>query len=323
MSLVPKPPETLPNEQELMATWDSKFDQPLLAVICLTYNQESFIRDAIHGFLCQKTDFPFKVIIHDDASTDETAKIVREYEDKYPNIVKCIYQERNLYSRGISRHPYIEPHLDVKYIANCDGDDYWLDEYKLQKQVDYLQQNEDCSLTYHAFINFDHEQQQVLGIGKSPRTVTRVSRNLHLDLGPEEYAGKKVENVDRLLLYLYKQRGSVQFIEEVGPAVYRQHRDGIWSQRHELYRHIEALRTRLYIERQYARTRAELAEIRRDIAIRLKRLKEDCADADAATELALGESWEQLWRRYGRYFPYFSSLWQRQKRKLRSLLAPK
>ena len=86
----------------------------------------------------QKTDFPFEILIHDDASTDGTADIIREYEAKYPDIIKPIYQTENQYSKGIKvSQVYQFPRAKGKYIALCEGDDYWTDPYKLQKQVDF------------------------------------------------------------------------------------------------------------------------------------------------------------------------------------------
>jgi len=124
---------------------------PIVSICCITYNHEKYIRDAIEGFLMQKTNFTFEILIHDDASTDKTAEIVREYEQKYPQLIKPIYQTENQYSKGIN--PGVEflfPRAHGKYIALCEGDDYWTDPMKLQKQVDFLEANPDCSLCFHA-----------------------------------------------------------------------------------------------------------------------------------------------------------------------------
>jgi len=125
--------------------------EPLVSICCITYNHESYIRETIEGFLMQKTKFPIEVLIHDDASTDKTADIIREYENKYPDIIKPIYQFDNKYSKGISvSETYNFPRARGKYIAMCEGDDYWTDPSKLQKQVDFLEVNSDCSLCFHA-----------------------------------------------------------------------------------------------------------------------------------------------------------------------------
>lgn len=133
---------------------EQKWDEntiPLVSISCITYNHENFIRNAIEGFLMQRTTFPVEILIHDDASTDKTAEIVREYEQKFPQLIKPIYQTENQYSKGIGVSvTYQYPRARGKYIALCEGDDYWTDPLKLQKQVDFMEANPDCSLCFHA-----------------------------------------------------------------------------------------------------------------------------------------------------------------------------
>lgn len=136
-------------EQEIMRNW-KYMDPPLVSVCCITYNHEPYIRDAIEGFLMQETDFPFEVIIHDDASMDRTAEIVREYAEQYPQIIKPIFQTENQYSKGVGvSATYVWPRAQGEYIALCEGDDYWIKNDKLQKQIDYLQAHEECSMCLH------------------------------------------------------------------------------------------------------------------------------------------------------------------------------
>jgi len=118
-------------------------DEIMVSVCCLAYNHEKYIRQCLKGFVMQKTNFKFEVLIHDDASTDGTADIIREYEEKYPDIIKPIYQTENQYSQGIKiSWKYQYPRAKGKYIALCEGDDYWCDENKLQKQFDALENSE-------------------------------------------------------------------------------------------------------------------------------------------------------------------------------------
>lgn len=120
-----------------------------VSICYITYNQEIYIKEAMDSFLMQKVDFPIEILVHDDASTDNTVKILKEYEQMYPDIINPIYQTENQHSQGIQIYKINNERAKGKYIAICDGDDYWTDPYKLQKQVDYLEEHEECSLVVH------------------------------------------------------------------------------------------------------------------------------------------------------------------------------
>lgn len=121
-------------------------DNIMVSIDCLAYNQAPYIRQALDSFLMQKTDFQFEILIHDDASTDGTADIIKEYEEKYPEVVKPIYQKENMWSKVMAMSAeYQFPRARGKYIAICEGDDFWLDSLKLQKQVDFLENNQQYS----------------------------------------------------------------------------------------------------------------------------------------------------------------------------------
>ncbi len=128
-------------------------DEIIVSVSCLVYNHEKYLRKCLEGFVTQKTNFKFEVIVHDDASTDNSAAIIKEYEEKYPDIIKPIYQVENQYSNPNRKIGllalYIFPVMKGKYVAFCEGDDYWCDPNKLQRQVDILENNPDCSLCVH------------------------------------------------------------------------------------------------------------------------------------------------------------------------------
>lgn len=125
-------------------------DEILVSINCITYNHEKYIADAIESFLMQKTNFKFEILIHDDASTDKTSDIVRNYAREYPNIIKPIIEKENQYSKGVGVFCLNLRRARGKYIAICEGDDYWTDPYKLQKQVNYMKNNPECSMCFHA-----------------------------------------------------------------------------------------------------------------------------------------------------------------------------
>jgi glycosyltransferase involved in cell wall biosynthesis len=123
---------------------------PLLSICVVTYNHERFIKEAIAGFLKQKVDFPVEILVHDDASTDDTQNILMQYSNDYPGLFKLVLQKENQHSIfGGGMHPRFNyPRARGKYIALCDGDDYWTDPHKLQKQIDFLEKNDDFSLCF-------------------------------------------------------------------------------------------------------------------------------------------------------------------------------
>lgn len=135
-------------------------EKPLVVIHCLAYNHESFIRECLDGFIMQKTSFPFVAIVHDDASIDKTADIIREYADKYPEIIKPIYETENQYSKGLLRQIMDSAiaSYNPKYIALCEGDDYWIDAYKLQKQVNFLEEHPDYGFSYTNAKGFDQSK---------------------------------------------------------------------------------------------------------------------------------------------------------------------
>ena len=123
----------------------------LVSILCTAYNHEQYIRSALEGFVSQKTGFAFEVLVNDDASSDGTAAIIREYAEKYPEIIRPFYQKENQFSKGIGYiyENIFYPHARGKYFAFCEGDDYWTDESKLQRQVNFLESHPDYSACVH------------------------------------------------------------------------------------------------------------------------------------------------------------------------------
>ena len=122
----------------------------IVSIICTVYNHERFLRKCLDGFIMQKTNFKFEVLIHDDASTDNSAQIIKEFEKLYPQIIKPIYQKENQYSKCIPFNwKYNIPRALGKYIAICEGDDFWTDDHKLQSQYDILEAHPDVIMSVH------------------------------------------------------------------------------------------------------------------------------------------------------------------------------
>ena len=120
-------------------------DEILVSIRCAVYNHEPYIRQCLDGFVMQKTNFRFEAIVHDDASTDNSASIIREYAGKYPDIIRPIYETENQFSKKDgSLMRIITEACHGKYYASCEGDDYWTDPLKLQKQVDYMESHPEC-----------------------------------------------------------------------------------------------------------------------------------------------------------------------------------
>jgi glycosyltransferase involved in cell wall biosynthesis len=120
-----------------------------VSVCCQAYNHKDYISKCLDGFIMQKTNFKFEVLVHDDASTDGTAEILKQYESQYPNLFRNVYQTENQFNKQNTLTNILFKMAKGKYIALCEGDDYWTDPYKLQKQVDFLEANEEYSGSYH------------------------------------------------------------------------------------------------------------------------------------------------------------------------------
>lgn len=142
-------------EEEITKHW-THTDKVYISIICATFNQDIYIRDAIDSFLAQVTQYKFEIIIHDDASTDKTRDILIDYQQKYPSIIKLILQDVNQFSISVNlpgQHSFAE--AAGEYIALCEGDDFWIDQGKLQSQIPVLESNMDVDLCFHSAFTFD------------------------------------------------------------------------------------------------------------------------------------------------------------------------
>jgi len=222
----------------------------MVSVCCLAFNHEKYIAQAIEGFLMQKTNFPFEIIIHDDASLDSTASIIKKYCERFSDKIVPIYQTENQYSKGIRPSPtYVWPKARGKYIALCEGDDYWTDPYKLQKQVDFLETNPGFAICFHNSRVIDEsnlnehllcmpEQKEITTIEDIIKsnyipTASVVFRNSDLMKQLPEWF-YKLPIGDWPLHILNAQFGKIKYIPEV-MSVYRKHENSIWSSRKWIY----------------------------------------------------------------------------------------
>ncbi|MBN2885029.1 glycosyltransferase [Patescibacteria group bacterium] len=157
-------------EQDITKNWGGLITEPMVSIGCLTYNHEAYIKEAINSFLMQETNFPFEIIIYDDGSTDANRQIISDYAAQYPNIIKTIFPEQNQYQfHKRVNIDFVYTHARGKYIAICEGDDYWIDSLKLQKQFEVLEDNPEIDLCLHPAYLLDAISQKRVGkIGDYP-----------------------------------------------------------------------------------------------------------------------------------------------------------
>jgi glycosyltransferase involved in cell wall biosynthesis len=227
--------------------------KPLVAIHCLVYNHAPYLRDCLDGFVMQQTNFPFVAVVHDDASTDNSAAIIREYEQKYPHIFKPIYEIESIYKKGgFGAIDNVMLHAinatNAKYVAMCEGDDYWTDPLKLQKQVDFMEANPEYVLCCHRYKIYNqndgtwdkdyvHQLFEISPNGFSfsnqenfkvwiTKTLTLLIRQDALRKMPSKKGFKYWRDV-HMNYYLLKQGKG--FCMPMEGSVYRRHQGGIFS----------------------------------------------------------------------------------------------
>ncbi len=246
-------------------------DVPLVSIICATYNHELFIKDTIEGFIKQQTNFSFEIIIHDDASTDNSKLIIKEYESKYPHLFNNIYQIENQFSnKDVSIWADIMfPKAQGKYIALCEGDDYWTDPYKLQKQVDFLEHDKSYVMVFHDIDVIDENNQPsnkyslddyhkrdvtgeelVSGL-ISPIPLTVCFRNV-IDKFPKEFY--HVLTSDTFLFSLLGHYGKGKWLgENILNGRYRIHSTNIWAGKSSVEKEILVVNSCFWFVQYYKR----------------------------------------------------------------------
>ncbi|NIC04302.1 glycosyltransferase [Billgrantia bachuensis] len=217
--------------------------KPILSVICTTYNHADYIEDAIKGIISQKTDFPFEIIIHDDASTDGTQDIIEVYASKYPDMIVPIYQKENQYSQNRKPLDICLPLSKGQYVAICEGDDYWTDAGKLQKQFEYMENHKECVVTHHNAFVF--EGGGLIAESKLPQKFSRgfssnellkndcfvLTLSMMFRKKFNNFPSEKgnVENGDNFLISMLGLYGESHYLENIKPAAYRLHSGSTWS----------------------------------------------------------------------------------------------
>lgn len=222
---------------------------PLVSICSITYNHAPFIQQCLDGFLMQQCNFPIEIIINDDCSTDGTTEIIREYAEKYPDKIFPIFHEENLYSQGVRGmfQKFVYPKARGKYIALCEGDDYWTDPHKLQKQVDFLESHPEYSICYHKVQIVNSDASEIKGefpdwLPDKPATFELAdmeNRNIiqtNSVVYRWRFHDEKCSDViwpgilpgDWLLHLLHAAKGKIYYMPEVMGA-YRHHDGGIWS----------------------------------------------------------------------------------------------
>lgn len=228
---------------------------PLVSIVCPAYNQEAYIAQTLEGFLMQETSYDVEILVNDDASTDGTARIIAEYVERYPTLIRPFYHETNQYSQGKPSVPRLFGEARGRYIAFCEGDDYWTDPRKLQIQVEFLENHPDYVLTYHDAIPFDINGEYPIQLQGKLRgdatalelqkarpisTLTTVFRNV-FDSLPKELVGAPLN--DLVWWSLLGAYGKGKFMAQIKPAAYRMHPGGVFSMRSDKRKLHMALQT--------------------------------------------------------------------------------
>jgi len=209
-----------------------------LTILCVTYNHDKYIRQALNGFVKQITNFKYQILISDDASTDNTQRIIKEFSNRYPKIIKSILRSKNVGGKENFEHALSL--IKSEFIAICEGDDYWTDPNKLQKQVDYLEKNMEYSICSHnvivrdetgveikehEWLGKDHRQnstiEDILKYGSGGATCSLVFCHSAFTGYPEW--SKSIKGGDWLLQILCCMSGKMKYFPEV-MGVYRRHK---------------------------------------------------------------------------------------------------
>ncbi|MFA5041082.1 MAG: glycosyltransferase [Bdellovibrionales bacterium] len=230
---------SLPSEDEIISKWP-RLSPPVVSLLGITYNHENYISTMLDGFLMQETTFPFEIVIGEDCSTDKTRDVIKSYQEKYPRLIRLVTGPKNIgFARNFSRA--LEA-CQGKYIAHCEGDDFWTDPQKLQIQFDFMEQNPEYVMCGHAASaalsdgvplggkGIKAKEQSAaslkfstkLGLGNQ----TKFWRHVIKKLPPEAL---RVTTVDLFMSSMLGHFGKARFLDNIKPSVFRIHSTSIWG----------------------------------------------------------------------------------------------
>jgi hypothetical protein len=228
-------------EAALLQRWAGR--PPVVSIVCTTYNHERYIESAIRGFLSQDCAFPFEILIHDDASTDATQRVIRHWQQQYPTVIRAVLQTENQFSKGVRPFELLLAQARGDFVATCEGDDFWVDAAKLQRQVGFLHSNPEFSCSAHNYYHFvetaltvrpwtgvrhDHvlSQRQLMGLSRLLWLPTLVFRKTFSALPPERALAPIG---DQFLTSYLGTQGRCMYFEGMLGAVRRENEFSSWS----------------------------------------------------------------------------------------------
>lgn len=231
-------PKCMRTEQEIIDLWNEPSDVKV-SIYCMTFNHADYVHEALEGMLIQETNFAYEILIHDDASTDGTREIIESYVERFPRLIKPIYQVENQYSKGVKVANLNIERVKGKYIAQCEGDDFWFNPVKLQMQYDFMENNPEISVSGHSVMNIESDgrvidscspcidydldiskEQMVYGFNLPSKSMMWRSSIPH--------PADPMPRGDTFRLAYYSNFGKAYCFKTV-MGVYRCHSGGIWS----------------------------------------------------------------------------------------------